>query len=115
VEETGQGWREYHERIEYPFNFELMNTKPINARSRSVITLAEFKARLLARVLDDAPDETVAKLCRLAAGEAEALAWQTPFPLLFLPVLLEEKLEVIQRYAARQARLIPSAETAGVI
>jgi hypothetical protein len=92
-----------------------MNTKPVNARNRPAITLADLKAQLLARAIDEAADETVAKLFRLAAGEAEALAWQTPFPLLFLPILIEEKLEAVHRYATHQARLVTSAEAAGVV
>jgi hypothetical protein len=89
-----------------------MNAKPVNARKRSAITLADLKAQLLARAINNAADETVARLFRLAAGEAEALAWQTPFPLLFLPVLLEEKLDAVHRYATHQARLTTSEEAA---
>lgn len=42
------------------------------------------------------------RLIGLSAIEAEALAWQTNAPLLVLPVLLEEKLDDVRRYAARQ-------------
>ena len=39
---------------------------------------------------------------RRAATEAATLAWMTPFPLLVLPVLLEEKIQEAQMQAQRQ-------------
>ena len=39
---------------------------------------------------------------RRAANEAAALAWLTPFPLLVLPALLDEKAEAARRQAERQ-------------
>lgn len=41
-----------------------------------------------------------------AATEAEALAWSTPYPLLFLPVLMEEKVHEARRWAARQRDIL---------
>lgn len=37
-----------------------------------------------------------------ALNEAEALAWQTPYPHLLFPVLAEEKASAMNRWAARQ-------------
>lgn len=37
-----------------------------------------------------------------ALNEAEALAWQTPYPHLLFPVLAEEKASAVNRWAARQ-------------
>jgi len=37
-----------------------------------------------------------------ALNEAEALAWQTPFPHLFYPALAEEKAISVRQWAARQ-------------
>jgi hypothetical protein len=42
------------------------------------------------------------EIVRHAANDALALAWTTPYPLLFLPVLLEEKLAAARRYSERQ-------------
>ncbi len=42
------------------------------------------------------------QLLRVAINEAEAVAWQTPYPHLFFPVLAEEKAAEAQRWAARQ-------------
>jgi hypothetical protein len=37
-----------------------------------------------------------------AVNEAEAVAWQTPYPHLFFPALAEEKATEVQQWAARQ-------------
>ena len=48
------------------------------------------------------------RLLRLALNEAEAVAWQTPFPHLFFPELAYEKAAAVSRWAARQ-RLVRRA------
>jgi hypothetical protein len=52
----------------------------------------------LASASDRMGDESV----RHAMNDALALAWTTPYPLLVLPVLLEEKLAAARRYSERQ-------------
>ena len=42
---------------------------------------------------------------RRAATEAATLAWMTPYPLLVLPLLMEEKLSEARLQAARQAEI----------
>ena len=42
------------------------------------------------------------QLLNSALNEAEAMAWQTPFPHLLFPVLAEEKASAVSRWAARQ-------------
>ncbi len=42
------------------------------------------------------------KLLKGAINEAEALAWQTPYPHLFFPMLAQEKAAAVQRWAAHQ-------------
>jgi len=44
-------------------------------------------------------------LLRSALNEAEALAWQTPYPHLIFPVLAHEKEAAVNRWAARQRRV----------
>jgi len=75
---------------------------------RSVVglKLAALKERLLWKHLSEVRDVRVSRLLRLAASEAEALAWQTSEPLLFMPELLNEKLEAVRRYAAAQESLL---------
>ena len=50
------------------------------------------------------------QLFHLAVKEAEAIAWQTPFPQLVLPVLMGEKLERAERWHTRQ-RLLRTADS----
>lgn len=53
------------------------------------------------------------KLFHLALREAEALALQTPFPLLVLPALVEEKLRAAARWQQRQDSIAqPRTESA---
>lgn len=46
------------------------------------------------------------KLVNHAVAEAEALAWSTPFPLLFLPGLAEEKVTKAGQWATRQREIL---------
>ena len=71
--------------------------------------IAALRKDLLTAPLAKATDEQHRSLLRLAAGEAEALAWVNGFPLLLLPVLLEEKVEAVRRYTTRQAGLRSTA------
>jgi len=67
--------------------------------------LDRLKDRLLQRLLDETEESRLKPLLRRAATEASALAWTTAYPLLVLPVLLEEKAEAARLYAERQARI----------
>jgi hypothetical protein len=62
----------------------------------------DLKSRLVPSVLEDVAEPGVQRQLRLAANEAAAIAWLTPFPLLVFPVLLEEKAAEVQQYALRQ-------------
>jgi uncharacterized protein (DUF1810 family) len=42
------------------------------------------------------------EVLRSALAEAEALAWQTPYPHLLFPALAEEKAASVQKWAAHQ-------------
>jgi hypothetical protein len=46
------------------------------------------------------------RLLERAVGEAEALAWSTPYPLLFLPVLAEEKVLSARQWAEHQRQIL---------
>jgi len=50
-------------------------------------------------------DDAQRKLVELALNEAEALAWQTPFPQLVFPTLAEEKATALANWRARQDAL----------
>ena len=43
---------------------------------------------------------------RRAAQDAASLAWLTPYPLLFLPLLFEEKAEEARRHTDRQRKVL---------
>ncbi len=45
------------------------------------------------------------QLLSSALNEAEAIAWQTPYPHLFFPALAEEKAAAVNQWAARQRRV----------
>jgi hypothetical protein len=49
------------------------------------------------------------RLIRLALNEAEALASQTGVPELVLPILAEEKVDALKKWAARQQRVFSTA------
>ena len=57
--------------------------------------------RSLVQNFTHAPGD-VRRAVEAALNEAEALAWQTPFPHLVYPVLAEEKVATAERWAGRQ-------------
>jgi hypothetical protein len=62
----------------------------------------QFAAKLIAEVQSGVPR----RLVEQAINEAEALAWNTQFPLLFLPELAEEKIEGARQWARRQQDIL---------
>lgn len=87
-----------------------MNLLPMKADSISMMRLSSYRESLQQReevkcslwrdfgTTSEAPRH----LLHLALNEAEALAWQTPFPDLLFPVLAEEKATELEHWAARQ-------------
>src|SRR4051794_38529135 len=63
------------------------------ARGAAESQLDGLKERLLQPLLEKTSDRHVGAAFRRAGTEAAALAWTTPFPLLFLPALLAEKVD----------------------
>ncbi|MGI8965641.1 MAG: hypothetical protein ACR2H1_06080 [Limisphaerales bacterium] len=61
-----------------------------------------LKNRLLQQLLNDIAEAELNLLFRQAAGDAAALAWTTPFPLLLLPELLWEKARRAQLQKKKQ-------------
>lgn len=72
-------------------------------RSAMEAELDRLKDRLLAAELARTTNLEVNVLLRRAANDAVALVWLTPFPLLLLPALFEEKARLARRTANRQA------------
>jgi hypothetical protein len=67
--------------------------------------LEQLKQRLLRTELDAVTVVDLYAPLRRAANDAAALAWTTPFPLLFFPTLFEEKSAVARRQAVRQQKV----------
>jgi hypothetical protein len=89
-------------------------TAPFATNRRSVIPPAlsrgaleekfeRVKQRLLDQILDETPEPELWEPMLHAANEAAAIAWTTAFPLLVLPVLMEEKAQETRQWAQHQA------------
>ena len=76
------------------------------ARGSAELELDSLKERLLRPLLDTSGDQQAESALRRAGTEAAALAWTTPFPLLFLPALLDEKVEKAREHLARQRSIL---------
>jgi hypothetical protein len=66
-----------------------------------------LKRNLAHEVKSRVPDQ----LLKSAVAEAEALAWSTPYPLLFLPGLVEEKVLKADRWTVRQKEILARHST----
>jgi hypothetical protein len=64
--------------------------------------LERLKDRLVAQELADAWDPRLDTWLRRAGEEAASLAWTTPYPLLVLPLLVEEKAAEARQHHAHQ-------------
>ena len=75
------------------------------ARGAAELELDSLKEKLLRPLIEKTSDQQAEAVLRRAGTEAAALAWTTPFPLLFLPELLEEKLDKAEQHIARQKKI----------
>jgi len=78
---------------------------PINsfpARGGIETELEMLKAQVLHRLICEKPETVFRIPLQRAVGDASALAWLTPYPLLLFPVLAEEKAESAVRRIRRQ-------------
>lgn len=98
--------RELKARFEPEFRFEVTPVPAVPFRGTRQSELDRLKDHLLRELLERTDDGAIYAGYRRAANEAAALAWTTPFPLLFFPSLFEEKAREAARYAERQARLL---------
>ena len=93
------------------FKFSL--NAPLQACRNLAAKVAQLKNRLVARLSSEAKDWLPENLFRQAFVEAEALAWSTSFPLLFLPALAEEKVRNVEQWAGRQRQIMDRGNFAG--
>ncbi len=74
-------------------------------RAAEATELEHLKERLLLNQLEGAPQPEQNVLLRRAANDALALAWATPYPLLFFPALFDEKAAAALQQHRRQERI----------
>ena len=72
--------------------------------------LARLKDRLLSALLWETQDEKLRERYRWAAEDAAGLAFSTPWPSLFFPVLFAEKAADVRGWGERQARILQRSE-----
>ena len=80
------------------------------ARGAAESELDGLKERLLQPLVEKNGDQQAEAALRRAGTEAAALAWTTPFPLLFLPALLAEKVDRAEQHLARQKTILERGE-----
>jgi hypothetical protein len=98
-------------RFEPETRFEVAPVPSVPFRGTQETELDRLKARLLKELLEQTPEEQLYAPLRRAANEAAALAWFTPYPLLFFPGLLEEKARAALRQGARQRYIRDRSES----
>jgi len=86
------------------FTLPILNT-PTPANYRGVLDkeLDRLKDKLLTNELARTSNLEANILLRRAANDAVAIVWLTPYPLLLLPTLFEEKARMARRAAGKQA------------
>jgi hypothetical protein len=77
-----------------------MNTNRVKSRWASDGALKAVRAEIKDKFQTSSQERT--RWLELALNEAEALAWQTDFPLLLFPTLAEEKISEVTRWLRRQ-------------
>lgn len=85
------------------------NLKPhpaVSFRGGRETELEQVKEALLRDLLAQTAEGGLYAPLRRAANEAAALAWTTPYPLLFLPALLEEKAALARHQFQRQQAIL---------
>ena len=85
--------------------FDVAPVPVVPFRGAAETELEWLKRKLLRELLAKNQEPEFNAPLRRAANEAAALAWLTPFPLLLLPTLLEEKAAAAQRQIDRQGRI----------
>jgi hypothetical protein len=71
--------------------------------TKLIAQIAQVKERILAEFRETFQGRE--HLFQLALNEAEALAWQTPYPQLVFPTLATEKVQALARWDAHQRAL----------
>jgi hypothetical protein len=83
-----------------------LEAKPVRSCRSEVLKSNLLKYRLKRNLATEAGSRIPDQMLNRAVAEAEALAWTTPYPLLFLPGLVEEKVLTAGRWASRQHEIL---------
>jgi hypothetical protein len=78
---------------------------PVPFRATEELDVERLKRQLLTDWLNRVETAEELALIRRAANEAAAVAWLSPYPLLVLPLLLEEKAHKAAAQAKRQRQI----------
>ncbi len=87
---------------------------PAHPCRSQTMKLSLLKYRLRRKLASEIKGRVPDRLARQAVAEAEALAWSTSFPLLFLPGLMEEKLQNARQWVTRQQEILDRQKTLSV-
>jgi hypothetical protein len=79
---------------------------PSNSCHSEVVRSNLLKYRLKRKLATEVSGRISDQLINRAVAEADALAWSTPYPLLFLPGLVEEKIHNAGHWASRQREIL---------
>jgi hypothetical protein len=93
-------------RFEPETRFEYNSLPPATFRAAHEDELERLKDNLLRQALQYASDGAYFAPLRRAANEAAALAWATPFPLLFLPAIFEELAATARTHTRHQGEIM---------
>jgi len=98
--------------MNHPARSKSGRAQPAHFHQKLAARLNKYKVGLLEELSNES--ETFLHFARLAVNEAESLAWSTPYAHLFLPALVEEKIQYARQWASRQDRVgngLPAATT----
>jgi len=104
-ETTMKTTRKVPTRFEPETKFELKPAASAPLRAAHEDRFESLKNKLLIERIEAAFEPSFQSHLQLAANEAAALAWITPYPLLVFPALFEEKAETACERADRQAAI----------
>jgi hypothetical protein len=85
--------------------FEWVPPPPVPFRATEETDFERLKRQVMAEWLRRAESTEELALVRRAANEAAAVAWLTPYPLLVLPLLVQEKARKAVFQAKRQRQI----------
>jgi hypothetical protein len=85
--------------------FELTPVLEAQALSSLKVRFQELHNLLAQRLVQEVQNPILRSNLQQAASEAASLAWTTPYPLLVIPILLEEKIRAARLRTVRQGQI----------